>query len=208
MTPVREAIILPATCLTVVLLGGVRMGGMVAIAPPTLFSLVLASLVLGVFVQSGTLDPSRLLHHERAPVANLNGALVLLTAFLATAQVISLLTPAAGVPSLAISLFLLAAVLQLLAAAPDRVRFLRAWAVTLLSAFTLKFVVLAALSGPADRPVARALQLLFEGLTLGTLTQPVDTPASGYLAFLTVGLYLVALILLPGSQPRALALRH
>ncbi|MDH4065336.1 MAG: hypothetical protein OEW19_13130, partial [Acidobacteriota bacterium] len=62
MTPVREAVVLPATYLTVVLLGAVRMSTVVSIEPPTLFSLVVASIVLGLFVQTGTLDPARLLH--------------------------------------------------------------------------------------------------------------------------------------------------
>ncbi|HQZ39792.1 MAG TPA: hypothetical protein PLH72_12215 [Vicinamibacterales bacterium] len=208
MTPFREAIVLPATCLSVVLLGGIRLDAAVSIEPPTLFSLVLATLALGVFVQTGTLDPSRLLHSERASLANLNGALAVATAFLATAQVLSLLTPAAGLPSVAVGLFFLIAILQFLAASLDRARFLRGWAVTLLSAFVLKFVVLSALSGPADRPVARALQVLFEGLTLGALSQPAAAPAAGYLAFLTLALYLVALVLLPASQRRALVLRQ
>jgi hypothetical protein len=105
-------------------------------------------------------------------------------------------------------LFFFVAILQLLAGALDRARLLRVWAVTLLSAFTMKFVVLAALSGPADRPVARALQVLFEGLTLGTVTQPVSAPASGYVAFLTLVLYLAGLSLLPTAQRPALVVRQ
>lgn len=207
MTAWREAVVLPATCLTVVLVGGTRVSGTVTIEPPTLFSLVLATLLMGVFVQTGTLDVSRLLHAERSALANLNGTLAVVTVFLATAQTVSLLTPAAGLPSLAVGLFFLIAILQLLAAALDRTRFLRTWAVTLLSAFVLKFVILSALSGPADRPVVRALQVLFDGLTLGTLSQPVDAPASGYLAFATLAAYLVALVLLPSAQRHALIVR-
>lgn len=208
MTAIREAVVLPAAALSVVLLGGIRMSGAISIQPPTLFSLVLASLLFGVLVQSGTLDPARLLHAERTPLANLNGTLAVLAVFLASAQILSVLTPAAGLPSLGVGLYFLVAILQLLAAALDRTRFLRTWAVTLLSAFVVKFVVLAALSGPADRPVARALQVLFEGLTLGTLSQPLDAPASGYVAFAALAVYLVTLVLLPPSQRPALVLRH
>jgi hypothetical protein len=95
-----------------------------------------------------------------------------------------------------------------MAGALDRARFLRVWAVTLLSAFTLKFVVLAALSGPADGRVARALQLVFEGVTLGSLSQPVEAPAAGYLAFGTLALYVFGLVLLPPAQRPALIVRH
>ena len=112
------------------------------------------------------------MHSGRSPLANVNGLVVLITVFLATAQVLSMMTPASGLPALALSLFFLIAILQLLAAGVDRIRFLRVWAVTLLSSFTIKFILLTALTGPADRPLARALQVLVEGLTLGAFSQP------------------------------------
>lgn len=208
MSPAREAITLPLTFLTVVLVGGIHLAERVAIAPPTLFSLVLASLVMGGLVQSGTLDPARLMHGGRSSLENINGLMVVISVFAATAQVISLLMPASGLPSMAIGLFLLIAILQLMAGALDRPRFLRVWAITLLSAFTIKFIVLAALSGPADSVVARALQLLFEGITLGAVSQPVESPAAGYLAFATLALYLFGLVLLPPAQRPALIARH
>jgi hypothetical protein len=120
VTPAREAIILPLTLLTVVLLGGIRFASPVAIEAPSLFSLVLASLMLGVLVQSGTLDPARILHAGRTPLANANGLFVVAAAFAATAQMISLLVPAAGLPSLGMGLFFFVAILQLLAGALDR----------------------------------------------------------------------------------------
>ena len=208
MTPAREAVTLPLVFLTVVLAGGIHVAERVAIAPPSLLSLVLASLFLGGLVQSGTLDPARLIHAERSAVASINGLLVIISVFAATAQVLSLLTPASGLPSMAMGLFFLVAILQLMAGALDRPRFLRVWAVTLLSAFTLKFIVLAALSGPADSTVARALQLLFEGITMGSVSQPLESPASGYLAFGSIGLYLFGLVLLPPAQRPALIVRH
>ena len=114
MTPVREAFVLPLVFLTVVLLGGLHLTTPVAIGPPSLFSLVLASLLLGVLVQTGTLDPVRLMHSGRSPLANVNGLVVLITAFMATAQMLSLMTPASGLPSLALNLFFvgIAAVMQ------------------------------------------------------------------------------------------------
>ncbi len=199
MTIVREAFTLPLLFLGVLWLGGLRPGAPVVFEPPSPFSLVLASLALGTFVQSGTLAPARLMHQDRQALANLNGLIVLVTLFGATAQVLSMLVPASGLPSLAGGLLFLVAIVQLLAAALDRQRLLRVWAVTLLAAFTLKFVLLAALSGPAERPLGRALRALFEGVTLGAVTQPVEPRAAGYLAFITVALYLTGLILLPGA---------
>jgi hypothetical protein len=208
VTPVREAYGLPLTLLTVVLIGGIRLTTPVAIEPPTLLSLVLASVLLAVFAQSGVVDPSRLLHQDRPALANVNGMLVLFALFLANAQVISRLTPDTGVPALAVSVLFFVALLQLGAARLDRARCLRMWAVTLLSAFVVKFVILSALAGPADRPVARALQALVDGLTFGSLSQPLEGPAAGYLAFAMLGTYLVGLVLLPAAHRRALLARR
>ena len=205
MTPAREAFVLPLIFLTVVLIGAVRLTTPVAIVPPTLFSLVLASIVLTVFVQSGTFDPSRLLRGDRSAWANTNGLLALVALFLANAQVISRLTPDSGFPALIVGALFLVTLLQLAAAALDRVRCLRVWGVTLLSAFVLKFIVVATLAGPADRPMARALQTLVEGLTFGNFSQPVERPAAGYLTFAMLAMYLMGLVLLPTLQHRALS---
>ena len=208
MTPAREAYALPLTLLTVVLIGGIRLTSPVAIVPPTLFSLVLASVLVAVFVQSGVVDVSALVHAHRPAWAKINGMLVLLTLFVANAQVISRLTPDAGPPAIAVAVLFLVTLLQLGAAALDRTRCLRMWAVTLLAAFVVKFVLLDALAGPADRPLARALQALVDGLTFGSLSQPVERAAAGYLAFAMLGIYLVGLVLLPAVEPRALVARR
>jgi hypothetical protein len=197
MTPAREALTVPALFLSIVLLGGLRLADSVQVRPPTLFSLVLAALLVGVLVQSGTLAPARLMHAARDPLANASGFVVLVTLFGATAQILSLLTPERGVPATVFNLFLLVVVLQLMAASLDRRRLLRVLAVTCAAAFTFKFIVLAALSAPASGSVARAVQALFEGVTFGAVSQPLLSPAAGYLAFGTIALYLTGLILLP-----------
>ncbi len=208
MTPGREAFGLPLLLLTVALLGGVRLTDPVAIEPPALFSLVLASMLMAVFAQSGVLAADRLINGGRLALANLNGLLVLLALFVANAQVISRLTPDAGLPALAMSVLFFVTLLQLGAAGLDRLRCLRMWAVTLLSAFVIKFIVLAALAGPADRPLARALQALVDGVTFGGFAQPAEGAAAGYLAFAMLGLYALALVLLPVTQRHALVVRH
>ena len=121
MTAAREAFGLPLTLLTVVLIGGIRLTAPIVIAAPTAFSLVLATILMAVFVQSGALDPARLLHSGRPALANFNGLLALVALFLANAQVISRLTPDSGLPALAVSVLLFVTLLQLAAAALDRV---------------------------------------------------------------------------------------
>ena len=120
------------------------------------------------------------------------------------------------------NVFFLVLLANTLAAAPDRVRVLRSLFVILGSGFVLKFIVLAALSSPAETMLARVLRVLFEGVTFGAVTQEVVHPATGYVAFCTLMLYLFGLVMLPArgqaltgghagrrrhAQPRTLAAR-
>jgi len=199
VSAVREAFLLPMVFLTVVLIGALRLSDPVQIVPPTLFALILASLLIAAFVQSGTLAADRLMNAARSALENLNGVIVLATAFAATAQILTLVTPASGLPSVVFGLFLLVGIVLVLTASLDRARLLRVLAVLLGSAFVLKFVVLAAVSTPAEGRVARALQLLFEGATLGTVSQADTGSATGYLAFAALLLYLVGVWMLPSA---------
>jgi hypothetical protein len=197
MMPLREAVTLPALFLTVLLAGGLRLGEPVGLVAPSLFALVLATLLLAALVQGGALHPDRLMHHRRRPVENLNGGMVLLSLFLASAQAFTLVTPDAGLSRLMVSVLLLVLLMQTLAVAPSRERLLRSLLITFGSAFLLKFVVLVGLSEPAGGRMARAAQALFDVATLGTVMQAVPHPAEGYLAFLALMLLLIGLSLLP-----------
>ena len=197
MSPATEAFYLPALFLTVSLLGGVRVADRVVLLPPPLYALVLGLLLFGVLARTGTLALHRLMNSNRAAVANLNGLLVMLTTFLASAQVFNLVTPESGLPRLLFDVFFLVLLLNTLAAAPDRVRVLRSLVVIFGSAFVLKFIVLAALSDPAGGMLKRVLLVLLEGVTLGTLTQDVFHESTGYLAFFTLALFMIGLALLP-----------
>jgi hypothetical protein len=197
MSPAREAFYLPLLFLTVVLLGGMRIFDRVVLLPPSLFALVLGLLLVGVLINCGALTPELLMSSARPAIANVNGLVVLLTAFLACAQAFSLATPDAGLPHLLFSVFFFVLLMNTLAASPDRVRVLRSLAVIFGSAFVLKFIVLAALSDPEGGRLRRVLLALLEGMTLGTLTQPIARPVAGYVAFFTLLLFLIGLALLP-----------
>lgn len=201
MTAAREAIFLPGAFLTVTLLGGLRVTDSVAFAPPPLFALVLAVLLLAVLVRSGALAAHALMNGSRGPLENLNGTVLLLALFAASAQAFNLATPSHGLPLVLFSAFLFVLLLNTLVAAPDRVRVLRSLLVIFGSAFVLKFIILAALSDPGGGRLKRVLQALLEGVTLGTLTQEPLHAASGYIAFFTLLLYLIALAALPAIAP-------
>lgn len=200
MSPLREAIVLPLLFLTVALFGGLDVGAARPWIGPSLFSLVLAVLLIGVLVRTGALAADRLLHGTRSIVANTNGMIVLATLFLASAQVLHMLTPRSGLPSVFVGLVLLLMLINTWVAVPDRPRVLRSIAVVLGSAFLLKFVVLAALADPDGGRTKRVLVALFDVATLGTISQDPLHPAAGYVAFLVCALYLVGIAALPGAS--------
>jgi hypothetical protein len=173
MSAVREAILLPILLLTVALLAGAEPGPRIALVPPSLFSLVLATMLIAALIRGGALIPARLLHGSRTMLANANGAIVLAALLLASAQVLAVVTPRSGVPLFFVDVLLFVQMLNTLVTQPDRVRLLRSLVVTLGSALILKFVVLSALSGPSTR-ISRVLVALFDVATFGSITQ---TPA-------------------------------
>ena len=204
MSRTREAFVLPLLFLTVALLGGVRVADRIVLLPPPLFTLVLAFLLVGVLVRSGALAPERLMSATRPPLANVSGAVVIVTAFIAATQAFSVAIPETGLPRLLFSVFLLVLLVNTLAASPDRVRVLRSVLVIFGSAFVLKFIVLAALSDPAGGWLKRVLVAMLEGLTLGTLSQDLYRPVTGYIAFVALTLFVGSLALLPSRTRRAL----
>jgi hypothetical protein len=203
-SPVREAVVLPLLFLTVALLGGFRAGrggaGM-AFLPPPLIALLLALLLVGLLRRAGALAPELLMRPERSPLDNLSGATVLVTLFFATAQLFNLITPERGFLHLMVNVFLVLLLWNTLAARPDRPRLLNSLWVVFGGAFALKYVVLASLYDLNGGLAKRVLTTLLEGITLGALQYEPPAPATGYVAFFAVALYMVGLILLPHHPP-------
>jgi hypothetical protein len=201
---VREAFVLPLIFLTVALGGGFRQArdtGQLVFLVPSLMALVLALLLIGVLFRAGALVPDRLMHGARPPLANLSGLLVLVTLFAASAQVFNTATPEAGLLQFVFNVFFLLLLWNTIAARPDRRRLLHSLLVLFGGAFVLKYVVLAALYDPQGGLTKRVLMALLEGVTLGGLTYQSPAPVTGYVAFFTILLFLIGLILLPLPQP-------
>lgn len=211
---VREAIVLPALFLTVALGGGFRMAasGQLVFLVPSLMALVLSLLLVGVLFRSGVLVPDALMHAARPALGNVSGALVLASLFAAGAQVFNTITPEAGLLQFVFNIFFLLLMWNTIAARPDRRRLLHSLLVLFGGAFLLKYVVLGALYDPQGGLTKRVLTVLLEGVTLGGLTYQTPAPVTGYVAFFTILLFLVGLILLPlphtqaPQSPRAPAL--
>jgi hypothetical protein len=197
MTRALEVFWVPLVFLAVTLLGGVRIADRLMFLRPPLSALVLAVLLLAALVRCGAFAPQRLMHPARSPLENLSGVTVLLTMFAATVQAFNSVIPESGLPRLIVVVFLFVLLLNTLAASTDRTHVLRSTAVILGSMFVLKYIVLAALSDPSGGWLQRVLLAALEGVTLGTLTQQPFALASGYVAFLTLALFLGGLVMLP-----------
>ena len=208
MSPVREAIGLPVLFLTIALSGGFRLTDNVRLVPPSLTALILAVLLVGVLIRAGGILPSALLHGDRTAAENMSGAIVLATLFAATSQVLNLLIPDVGLLHAVFAIFIFCQLLTIGAARTDRTGSLRSVVVLFGSLFVLRFILLEALYSSGGSTLNRVLRTLLSGATLGGLTYEPNAPATGYVAFCTLALYVVGLLLLPAAAALPLAPRR
>lgn len=192
-------VLLPWLLLGVALLASMRVttDAGLRVVPPPLSALVLALLLLTVLVRSGQLVPWRLVASDRSALENANGVAVLVALGWASAAVLALVTPEAGLPKLTGFILLAALLANTLAASASRVPAMRSLFVACFAGFIVKFVVLDALYSPSRGLGGRLVTTLLEGVTLGGMDHVPWAPITGYIAFGTVILYFVALALLP-----------
>jgi hypothetical protein len=165
--------------------------------PPPLITLVLAVLLLGVMARAGLLIPTGLLGDHRTGLENASGAVVLLSLFAASTQLFTCLTPDAGILRLLFNLFFLFLLWNTLAAQPDRTRLLRSLLVVFGWAYVVRYVALAALADPQAGWTRRLLTVLLEG---AAVSGEPTAPLAGYVAFATLALYMIGLVLLPRAR--------
>ena len=200
---VREAVVLPLIFLLVAAGGGFRSGvadGAWRFLPPTPMALVLGLLMVGVLVRTGVLAPWTLIGPQRSGLANANGAMLVATLLVASAQIFTALSPESGLLQVLASVFFLLLLINTLAARPTRARAMQSLGVVLLAAFVLKYVVLDALYAPEGSLARKVVTTLLEGVSLGALGYTSHGTATGYVAFVVVLVYLFALVLLPGEE--------
>jgi hypothetical protein len=202
MTPLREAIVLPLLFLTVAGLGGLRIGQAVALVPPPLVSLVLAVMLIAALVRAGVFAPQVLMNATRSALENISGLVVLVTLFAAAAQVFTLVTPERGLLHVVFSVCFFIQLASTVAGVKGRVNLLRSLVVLLGSAFVVRFIVLESLYAPDGGLAKRLLTTIVEGASLGTIQYAPTGAATGYVAFMTLVLFVVGLILLPPAPPR------
>src|SRR5438309_793268 len=206
-------IALPMIFLTVTLLGGLRVSVedrvFVFVAPP-LITLLLAVLLMILFVGGRLIEVDRWIKSDQSPLTNISNLLTLISLFFASSQAFNSVLPERGLLFWLISFFFLWTLWNNLYSSFDAKRLLRSLAVLFGTAFLLKHMLFATLYAPEGSWLKKLAGVLLEGISLGTLAPQAFAPATGYISFFTLSLYVAGLILLrsaTGSDSHIEALR-
>jgi len=202
MTARREAIVLPMIFLTVAWLGGLRVGTTIQLVPPPLISLVLGVMLVGTLVHAGVFSPHSVMGAQRSGLENVSGLVVLITLLAASAQIFNLITPDRGIFHAAFNVCFFIQLATTLAGVKGRRNLLRSLAVLLGSACVVRFVVLEGLYAPDGGFAKRLFTTIVEGASLGTIHYEPAGTITGYVAFLTLTLYIIGIVLLPPAPSR------
>ena len=190
---------LPLIFLTVALLGGLRVSAddhAFIFWPPPLITLVLAVLLMLLFVRGDLIELRSWLASHHPPLRNVSHIWLLLTLFFASAQAFNSVLPERGLLHWLFSFFFLWTLWNNQFSSFDARRLLRSLVVLFGTAFVLKHMLLASLYSPDGSWLKRLAGALAQGVSLGTLDAPMFAPATGYISFFTLGLYIAGLMLM------------
>ena len=189
---------LPMLFLTVVLLGGLRVSTesrFIFVAPP-LVTLLLAVLLVLLLVRGRLIRFHQWIAADFPPLTNVVHIWMLITLFFASAQAFNSVLPERGLLHGLFSFFFLWTLWNNQFSSFDPRRLLRSLAILFGTAFVLKHMLLASLYSPEGGWLKRLAGTLLQGVSLGTLDTPNFAPATGYISFVTLILYVAGLILL------------
>jgi hypothetical protein len=194
-----DFVVLPLLFLTVALLGGLRVDNesrtFVFVAPP-LVTLLLAVLLMLLLVRGDLLRFQQWIRSDLPPLTNVAHSWMFITVFFASAQAFNSVLPERGLLHWLFSFFFLWTLWNNQFSSFDARRLLRSLAILFGTAFILKHMLLASLYSPEGGWLKRVAGTLLQGVTVGTLDAPSFAPATGYIAFFTLTLYVAGLILL------------
>ena len=190
-------IVLPTLLLSVGLLGGLRIDGQtrqfVFIAPP-LVSLLLAILLMSLFFRVGAIDLRHWLSIEQPMLSNVSHLLTLIALFFASAQAFNSVLPENGLLHWMFSFFFLWTLWTNQFSIFDPRRLLRSLVVLFGTAFVLKHLVIAGLYAPEGGWLRKLASTLLQGIAIDV---PAFAPATGYISFFALALYVGGLLIMP-----------
>lgn len=192
-----RVLLLPLVFLTVALLGGMRVATdkTFVFLPPPLVTLVMAALLSSLFMRGRLIRLEAWLGSRHSVLTNISHALTLVALFFASAQAFNSVLPEQGLLHWMFAFFFLWTLWNDQFSAFDPFRLLRSLGVLFGTAFVMKHMILAGLYAPGGSWSRRLAGLVFEGLSFGTLEVPAVGPATGYISFFTLALYVAGLAL-------------
>ena len=192
-------VVLPMLFLTVVLLGGLRVDAenrtFIFIAPP-LVTLFLGVLLMLLLIRGRLFRFHQWIRNELPPLTNIVHIWMFITLFFASVQAFNSVLPERGLLHWLFSFFFLWTLWNNQFSSFDPPRLLRSLAILFGTAFVLKHMLLASLYSPEGGWLKRIAGTLLQGVSLGILDEPNFAPATGYICFFTLALYVAGLILL------------
>jgi len=198
-------ILLPMIFLTVALLGGLRIDvdtRAFLFVPPPLITLILAVFLMVLFVRGNAIEIRKWISSDLPPLTNVSHVLTLLALFFGSAQAFNSVLPERGLLFWLFSFFFLWTLWNNQFSSFDARRLLRSLAVLFGTAFFLKHMFLASLFSPEGGWAKKLAGFFVELGTLGTIDTQIFAPATGYISFFTLALYVLGLILLtPSPEP-------
>jgi hypothetical protein len=194
-----DNVVLPMLFLTVVLLGGLRVDAesrtFIFVAPP-LVTLFLGVLLMLLLVRGRLIRFHHWVRNELPPLTNVVHIWTLITLFFASVQAFNSVLPERGLLHWLFSFFFLWTLWNNQFSSFDPPRLLRSLAILFGTAFVLKHLLLASLYSPEGGWLKRIAATLLQGVSLGLLEGPSFAPATGYISFFTLALYVTGLIVL------------
>jgi hypothetical protein len=208
-------IVLPTLLLSAGLLGGLRIDGQtrqfIFIAPP-LVTLLLAILLMSLFLRVGAIELRHWLTIEQPMMTNVSHLLTLIALFFASAQAFNSVLPENGLLHWMFSVFFLWTLWTNQFSIFDPRRLLRSLVVLFGTAFVLKHLVVAGLYAPEGGWLRGLTSTLLQGIAIDV---PAFAPATGYISFFALALYVGGLLLTtpvpsrpPASTVNKLAVRE
>ncbi|MBI3653873.1 MAG: hypothetical protein HY231_22810 [Acidobacteria bacterium] len=189
-------VIAPLLFLTIALIGGMRFASGsndLRFFAPQLVAVILAAFVIILLVRGGLVELKQYVGEHFGILDNASGVLRLATLYFATAQIFNAVTPEKGLLNFCFNLFYFLIFCNNLFVVFNPLRLAKSLAIVFGASFALKYLILADLFAPSESWAKYILQKLMQTTTLGALDYEVFAPATGYLAFAALALYIVGL---------------
>jgi hypothetical protein len=194
-------IVLPSMLLLVALLGGIRFDGAdgsILFLRPALVCLVFAAGILILFFRAGLIDVRGWISERSPMLKNIANGVTLLALFFATVQLFNSLLPEQGLPFWIVAFCFFWTLWTSLFAELDAKKMLRSLTAMFALGFAVKYLLLANLAKPANEGWISSI-ISDPGKTAATwlLDLPQFSPATGYLQFFTLAIFVIALYFIP-----------